>query len=199
MARASARPRPGKRPWPRLAALTAVRTSPRSSLPTRAKGRSSSNGAVLLAALSRFRRSIGRCGRKIETKRLMTELHDKAPPRGLAPAALKRELPGRCAGCIGVEGGFSTAPCRDAPAGEGAGEARLLMAREKQARRARGLRGKAETAGGERRLDLGLRQGRPNTRLFSPSSRAQAASSTVLASTMRKSAGSRPKARKPGP
>ena len=30
-----------KRPWPRLAALTAVRTSPRSSLPTRAKGRSS--------------------------------------------------------------------------------------------------------------------------------------------------------------
>ena len=42
------------------------------------------------------------------------------------------------------------------------------MAREKQARRARGLRGKAETAGGERRLDLGLRQGGPQHPALQP-------------------------------
>ena len=92
-----------------LAALTAVRRSPRSSLPTRAKGRSSANGAAPFAALSRFSRSIGRCGRKTETKRLMTELHDKASPRCLAPAALEREVPGRRAWRRRVEGGRSAA------------------------------------------------------------------------------------------
>ncbi len=118
----------------KAAALTAVSTSPRSSLPTRAKGRSSSNGAVPLAALSRFRRSIGRCGRKIETIRLMTELHDKTSPRRLAPAALERELPGRRAGRDCVEGDGAASPCRDAPAGEGAGQAELPMTRREAGR-----------------------------------------------------------------
>src|ERR1700674_1747979 len=132
MARASARPRPGARPWRTLSALTAVSTRPRSSLPTRAKGRSagtdvSDMGAAPLPALSRFSRSIGRCGRKMETKRLMTELHDKAPPWRLAPAALKGELPGGCPGGLRIEGDAPALLRRDAPAAQGPGQARLLM------------------------------------------------------------------------
>jgi hypothetical protein len=67
MALASARPKPSLNPSLRLASLRAVRTSPRSSLPTRANGRSSGNGASPLSALSRFSRSMGRCGRKTDT------------------------------------------------------------------------------------------------------------------------------------
>jgi len=86
----------------------------------------------------------------------MTELHDKTFARRFAPAALERELPGSGTRRICIEG-CSPAPLGgDAPAGERSGKPCLLMARQQQARRARGLRGKAKAAGDVRRLDFDL-------------------------------------------
>jgi hypothetical protein len=59
-----------------------------------------------------------------------------------------------------IEGKGGALSRGDAPAGEGAGKACLPMIGEKQAGRARGMGGEAQPAGGERRLDLCLRQGR---------------------------------------
>jgi hypothetical protein len=86
----------------------------------------------------------------------MTELHDETFACRFAPAALARELPGSGTRRICIEG-CSPAPLGgDAPAGERSGKPCLLMARQQQARRARGLRGKAKAAGDERHLDFDL-------------------------------------------
>ena len=155
MARASASAMPGMRPCSALAPLTAVRRSPRSALPTRANGRSSGKAPPLL-----FSRSSGRWGRKMETIRLMTELHDETLSRRLAPAALKRHVPGGSAWCRRIEGGKPAPPRRDAPARERARQprppARAGVTGEEETGRARDLRGKAEAAPGKLFPDLGL-------------------------------------------
>src|SRR5262245_4755139 len=154
MARASARQRPAERPALAPAWLSAVTNSPRSSLPISARGRSTGNGAPLLAVFSRFSRSSGRCGRKTETKRLMTELHVEAPPRRFAPATLERELPRRASGRHGIEGHRTASSRGDAPRRDGSGKVCVAMIGEQEAGRARTLRGEAETACHERGLGL---------------------------------------------
>jgi hypothetical protein len=86
----------------------------------------------------------------------MTELHDETFACRFAPAALERELPGSGTRRICIEGCSPVPLGGDVPAGERSEKPCLLMARQKQARRVRGLRGKAKATGDERRLDLDL-------------------------------------------
>ena len=153
MARASARPKPGESPSPKAAAFSAVSRSPRSSLPTSAKGRSTGKGVPFLI---RFSRSIGKAGSQTETIRDITKLHGPTSRRRHAPAALEREMPSWRPWCRGIEGGAATSLRRDTPAGEGAGEATSLMPGEEQAGGAARLRGKSEASCDDRRLHLDL-------------------------------------------
>jgi hypothetical protein len=77
-------------------------------------------------------------------------------------------LPGGSARRVQVERGGAASLCSDAPAGEGSGKICLPMVREQQAGRARGLRGQAEAARGERRLDLDRGQRRDQRAALQP-------------------------------
>jgi len=78
------------------------------------------------------------------------------PARRPAPATLEGQLPRGQAGCACIEGRRPALPRGDAPAGACAGHASRPVGREEKARGAGGLGGKAEAAGGKRRLDLQL-------------------------------------------
>ena len=153
MARASARPMPGERPSRMAAAFSAVSRSPRSSLPTSAKGRSTGKGLPFLFS---FSRSIGKAGSQTETIRDITKLHGPTSRRRHAPAALEREMPSWRPWCRGIEGGAARSLRSDTPAGERAGEATSLMPGEEQAGGAAHLRGKPEASCDDRRLHLDL-------------------------------------------
>ena len=187
---------PGMRPARMAAALSAVSTSPRSSLPTRAKGRSTGKGLPFRVSISR---SIGKAGSQTETIRDITKLHGPTSRRRHPPAALEREMPSWRPRCCGIEGGAATSLRRHTPAGEGAWESVPLMAGQEQAGRAARLRGKPEPSCHDRRLYLDLADNGDEGPAFSPSSTAQAASIPLRAWTMRMSAGSRPKEMRPGP
>ena len=79
MARASARPMPGMRPARMAAALSAVSTSPRSSLPTSAKGRSTGKGLP-------FRRQLQPLDRQSGEPDGNHTRHHETPRSNFAPA-----------------------------------------------------------------------------------------------------------------
>src|SRR4029078_11843540 len=93
-------------------------------------------GVGPLTRLSRFSRSIGRCGRKTETILFITQLHAPASHRH-GPAAIERDVTTRMARCVLIEGSSVTVLRADAPARERAGKPVGAMPGEEQARRAR--------------------------------------------------------------
>jgi hypothetical protein len=88
--------------------------------------------------------------------RLMTKLHTHAPHRRHPYAALEREMEGGIARSIRIESNALTLRRAYAPARKRAWKAAPPMPGEEKAGSSRGLRGNAETAGEERRLDFDL-------------------------------------------
>lgn len=91
--------------------------------------------------------------------RPLTGLHAKLPARRAAPAPFEGEAPTGGARCACVERDVGASLRGDAPAGQRAGRARTPVAGEEKAGGPGGLGGKAEAAGGQRRLDVGLGEG----------------------------------------
>src|ERR1043165_686794 len=100
--------------------------SPRVSAPTKAKGRRAKIDLSLMGVspvlrLSRFSRSIGRCGRKTETILFITQLHAPTSHRH-PPTTLERDVPtGRTRGVL-IEWNSVAVLRSHAPARERAGK-----------------------------------------------------------------------------